>query len=83
VRLLKQYVRWVDKNIDGVVLNIRGASSLVAFVPVALVGVFDYAFRPIGNERTALFVIGGSVTAFFLGIWVWRIVIALFGSLHR
>jgi hypothetical protein len=80
VRLLSQYVRWVDHNLDGVVLNIRGASSLVAFIPLALVGMLDYAFRPIGSQRTVLFVVGCSVAAFFVGIWVWRILIALFGN---
>jgi hypothetical protein len=80
VRLLSQYVRWVDDNLDGAVLNIRGASSLVAFIPLGLVGMLDYAFRPIGSQRTVLFVVGCSVAAFFCGIWVWRILVALFGN---
>jgi hypothetical protein len=80
VKLLSNYVRWVDRNLDGVVLNIRGASSLVALIPVGLVGVLDYAFRPVGSQRTALFVAACSLAAFFFGIWVWRILVALFAN---
>jgi hypothetical protein len=70
----------VDHNIDGVVLNIRGASSLVAFIPLVLVGMLDYAFRPIGGWRITLFVAGGSIAALFFAIWSWRILVALFGN---
>ena len=80
MNIWSRYVRAVDRNLDDTVLNVRGWSSLVAVVPMGLFVVVDLLFQPADGTREVLLIIAIGIAAFLMGIWIWRILVALFGN---